>query len=136
ARAWGVPRINPLFKRWNPLQVALELAHEQGLAVWAFARPYNFHPRYSIAEHKLMDRYERWRLRAHPDFLTAHTRRYERWHPCPLNPEYRRYVGDLMTELVAGYPIEGLLLYYTSYGLHGGSIAQSPYCFCESCRRL
>ena len=133
-RSYGLGRINPLLKGWNPLAEACRLAVERNLAVWAYGRPFNFHPRHSIAEHKLLHRYPEWRLRAHPDFYSSWTRRYEMWHPCPIHPDYRRHVADLLTEVVGSYPVDGLVLYYGNYGLHGGALKDSPYCFCESCR--
>ncbi|MEN6624670.1 MAG: family 10 glycosylhydrolase [Candidatus Sumerlaeia bacterium] len=133
ARSYGMKRISPLFSKWNPLAEACRIARAAGLTVWAYGRPFNFHPRFSIAEHKLLHSHPDWRLRAHPNYQTAYHRRYEIWHPCPLNKDYRRYIGDVLTEVAHGYPVSGVVLYYSSYGLHGGSLHNFPYCFCDSC---
>ncbi|MCE5231491.1 family 10 glycosylhydrolase [bacterium] len=134
ARSYGMKRISPLFSKWNPLATACRIAAASGLSVWAYGRPFNFHPRFSIADHKLLHSHPDWRLRTHPDYQSGYHRRYELWHPCPLNPDYRRYIGDVLTEVAHAYPITGAVLYYSSYGLHGGPLGDFPYCFCESCK--
>lgn len=134
ARAHGMKRISPLFSKWNPLAKACRIAADTGMSVWAYGRPFNFHPRFSVADHKLLHKKPQWRLRTHPDYQNSHHKRYELWHPCPLNPDYRRYIGDVLTEVAHSYPITGLVLYYSSYGLHGGPLGHFPFCFCESCR--
>ncbi len=134
AREYGLGRINPLLRGWDPLAEACRLARERDQLIWGYARAFNFHPRYAIAEHKLLHHYPEWRLRAHRDHHSARSRRNELWHPCPINPDYRRHVADLLTEGVGAYPLQGLVFYYSSYGLHGGPLATSPFCFCDSCK--
>lgn len=134
ARSYGMARMNPLFRSWDPLGVVTELARAAGLTVWAYARAYNFHPRYSVAEHKLLKKYPQWRQRVHPDFQGPQTRRHEMWHPCPINIEYRRYLADILVEMVAGYPVDGIMFNFQDLGIEGGPLADSPYCFCQSCR--
>ncbi|HOE95502.1 MAG TPA: family 10 glycosylhydrolase [Candidatus Sumerlaeota bacterium] len=134
AREYGLPSINPRLSKWDAVEQVIRLADRFGLTVWGFARPYNFHPRYSIAEHRLLRKHPDWRLRAHPQHLTARTRRAESLHPCPLNPDYRRFVGSLLAELAAGYNIPGIVINYTAVGIEGGPIKSSPFCFCASCR--
>lgn len=127
------PRINPLFKKWNPLETVVVLAQRFGLGLWGFARPYNFHPRHSVAEHKLMKKFPEWRMRTHPAYLSPENRRTESRHPCPFNPEYRRFMADLLGEVSASYPLQGMVLDFTDYNLMSGTLARSPFCFCESC---
>ena len=134
AKAAGFSSINPLFRKWDPLAVALDCARDLGLKLWGFARPYNFHPRYSVATHKLLKKFPKWRMVIHPKFAGTEIGRRANYLACPINEEYRRYLGTLLAELVIGYPIEGLVLNYTGYGLRRGSIEQRPFCFCSSCR--
>jgi hypothetical protein len=131
--AYHYPSINPLFKKWDPVAKALELAGEAGLQVWGHARLHHFHPRNSIVEHKLLKTRSKWRARAHPAFLSTRTRIAEQRHACPLNREYWRFLGDLLGEVCVAYPIEGLMLNYTGLGLRGGRLEASPFCFCQSC---
>lgn len=138
AREIGMPAINPLFKKWDPLATATRLASEAGIVLWGFVRPYNFHPRFSIAEHRLLRKRSNrpWRMRLHDDYDQRARRELEQWNACPINHEYRRYIGNLLTEVTATYPLEGLVLDFTSFGFGGGSLEQNPVCFCESCRTL
>ncbi|MCL5269742.1 MAG: family 10 glycosylhydrolase, partial [bacterium] len=135
ARAYGIGAINPLFRKWNPFAEVIGSARDAGLAVWAFTRPYNFHPRHSISEHKLLRKHPRWRVRCHPEFQSAESRRYEERHPCPLNSEYQRYLADVLAEIATGYPVDGVVIHYSGFGLQGGELSETPYCFCQSCRR-
>lgn len=135
AREAGMKRINPLFRKWNPLATACDLSLRAGLRVWAYVRPYNFHPRYSIAEHTLLRKFPHWRQQAHPAFQNARTRREEHWRPCPVNPGYRRYLAGILCEMVSAYPIEGVVFNFDNLGLFGGPLAESPFCFCAACRQ-
>jgi hypothetical protein len=38
--------------------------------------------------------------------------------------------------MIAGYPVDGMMLNYDGLGMMGGRLAASPYCFCQSCRRM
>lgn len=134
ARSVGMQPINTVFRKWDPLATAVELAHVAGLTVWGFLRPYTFHPRYSIAEHKLLRRHPEWRMRAHPGHGSAETRRIESWNPCPINPDYRRYLGDLVAEATSRYPLDGLVVDFTNFPLRQGSLEAAPFCFCARCR--
>ena len=130
------PAINPLFRKWDPLAHAVEVARAEGMQVAGFARLHNFHPRFSLAEHKLLRAFPRWRMRAHPDHAGPSRRLHEERHACPLNHEYRRFAADLLCEAAERYPIEGILLNYTGLGLQSGPLPETPYCFCASCQRL
>ena len=136
ARSYRYPAINPLFRKWNPLEHVTRLAQAAGLAVWGFARPYNFHPRHSLAQHKLLIKFPQYQIRSHPQSQNAQSRRLEQWLACPINPDYRRFVGDILTEMVDQYPIDGVVMNFTSLGLKSGALARSPYCFCASCREI
>lgn len=135
-RAAGFHAINPYFKDRDPLREALDIAREFGMSGWGFVRPYNFHPRYALIPHQLLRKYRRWRMAVHPQQRHSRLRRREEYVACPLNIDYRRYLGDMLAELVMGYPIDGLVLNYTGYGLREGTLAESPYCFCAQCCRL
>lgn len=126
--------INPNFKSWNPLHEAAAATEELGLSLWGFARPYNFHPRYSTVSHRLLDRFPKWSVKAHPSVKSARARRRENYMACPVNPDYRRYLGDVLSEVVSSYPIDGLVLNYTGYSLRKGNMKDYPYCFCDACR--
>ncbi len=135
AAAQGIKPINPHIRKWNPLDLAGRLAAEAGITLWGFTRPYNFHPRHSIVEHKLLHEHPEWRIRAHPNLQQSAVRRREAWHPCLINPDYRRYVGNVLSEAVAGYQLRGLVINLADLGICGGPLRESPFCFCPACRR-
>jgi uncharacterized lipoprotein YddW (UPF0748 family) len=132
-RSRGLPALNPALKKWNPLALLVELAESAGLSVWAFARPYDFHPRYSMAEHRLLKKYPSWRMRGHLAFQGGSLKKLEQWHPCPTHLDYQRFLGDVLTEVSAAYPVSGLMINYTGLGLRGGTLEDWPFCFCDNC---
>ena len=77
ARHMKMPAINPMFRKWDPLATVCEIAEAEGMKVWGFTRPYNFHPRYSIVDHKLLKKFPEWRARAHPRHSTPEARRQD-----------------------------------------------------------
>ncbi|MBI1784018.1 hypothetical protein HYR69_02635 [Candidatus Sumerlaeota bacterium] len=134
AKAAGFLAINPQYRRWDPVAEATSIAHGLGINVWGMARPYNFHPRYSTVPHRLLNRFPQWRIEVHPYYKRARLKAREAIVACPVNRGYRRYLGDILTELVVAYPIDGLVINYTGYGLRGGPVQRYPYCFCKACR--
>lgn len=135
ARSIKFRPIHPGFGEVDLLDEALAAASERGLAVWGFARPYNFHPRHALSPHKLLRKHPQWRMASHPDHRASPLRRREEYAACPINPDYRRYLGDLLSEVALGYPIGGIILNLAGYGLRQGSMERSPFCFCPACRK-
>ncbi len=138
-RGRGVSRfypINPQYRKWDPVADATRAARDAGVNLWGFVRPYNFHPRYSSATHRLLRKFPEWRIAPHPLYRRHRLKSREDIVACPLNPDYRRYLGDMLTELAEGYAVDGLVINYTGFGLRGGTITSYPYCFCRSCRAL
>lgn len=134
-RSRGYTKINPLFRTWDPVETATRIAHEVGVHLWGFARPYNFHPRYSVAPHRLLSRFPDWRVDIHPNMRRLSLRDKEQFNACPVNPDYRRYLGDLLVELIMGYPLDGLVINFTGYPFRRGSLETGPFCYCPACRR-
>lgn len=134
AREAGFDAINPPYRRWDPLTEALDVANSLGVSVWGIVRAYNFHPRYSVAPQRLLKKFPQWRLTLHPEMRHSPLRKRENYVACPINAAYRRYLGDLLAELVAAYPIDGLMLTYSGYGLRKGSLDENPFCYCLACR--
>ena len=135
ARTYRMPPINPLFRKWDPLALVTEQARAAGLSVWAFARPYHIHPRFSVAEHRLLKKHPQWRMSAHPEHTGGRNRQIELRHPCPINEDYQRYVANILTEMIMGYPVDGVVMQFSGFGLHQGPLDQSPFCFCPPCRQ-
>jgi hypothetical protein len=136
ARDWRFDPISPLYRRRDPVAEAVAVTHDLGMNFWGLVRPYNFHARYAATPHRLLRKFPQWRVRHHPEFRHHRLRARESIIACPINREYRRYLGDILTELVSSYPIDGLVLNYTGYSLRDGPIEDYPYCFCDSCARV
>lgn len=135
ARAGGLAPISPYFRNRDPLLEALSIARELGMSTWGLIRPYNFHPRYSLAPHQLLKKNPHWRMNVHPQHRGSRLRRREEYIACATNVQYRRYLGDMLAELVSGYSLDGIVMNYTGYGMREGSLAESPFCFCADCCR-
>ncbi|MBU7587130.1 MAG: family 10 glycosylhydrolase, partial [Nostoc sp. TH1S01] len=115
------PQQNPLIRGWNPLAVAVKLAHERGMElhawVWTFAagnqrhnQVINVHPDYPGPV-----------LAAHPDWANydnkGNTIPPGQTKPFfdPANPELRQYLLKLFEEIVSEYQVDGLQLDYIRY---------------------
>ncbi|MBD2455358.1 family 10 glycosylhydrolase [Nostoc sp. FACHB-87] len=115
------PQQNPLIRGWNPLAVAVKLAHERDMElhawVWAFAagnqrhnQVINVHPDYPGPV-----------LAAHPDWANydnkGNTIPPGQTKPFfdPANPELRQYLLKLFEEIVSEYQVDGLQLDYIRY---------------------
>ncbi|MGB3492564.1 MAG: family 10 glycosylhydrolase [Elainellaceae cyanobacterium] len=115
------PQQNPMTSHWDPLQAAVELAHERNMEahawVWVFAAGNQRHN----AILGLPDSYPGPVLAAHPDWANAD--RQGRATPVgqnkpfldPANPNVRRYSLDLYREIVTQYDVDGLHLDYIRY---------------------
>nr|WP_228014489.1 family 10 glycosylhydrolase [Fortiea sp. LEGE XX443] len=115
------PQQNPLIRGWNPLAVAVKLAHERGMElhawVWVFAagnqrhnQVINVHPDYPGPV-----------LAAHPDWANydnkGNTIPPGQTKPFfdPANPQVRQYLLKLFEEIVTKYQVDGLQLDYIRY---------------------
>ncbi|MCC5635686.1 family 10 glycosylhydrolase [Nostoc sp. CHAB 5844] len=115
------PQQNPLIRGWNPLAVAVKLAHERGMElhawVWTFAagnqrhnQVINVHPNYPGPV-----------LAAHPDWANydnkGNTIPPGQTKPFfdPANPQLRQYLLKLFEEIVTDYQVDGLQLDYIRY---------------------
>lgn len=115
------PKQNPLVEGWDPLKVAVKLAHERGMElhawVWTFAAVNQRHN--TIIN--LPRNYLGPVLSKHPDWaLTDHEG--SRFHYSsgkvffdPANPEVRNYLSSLLTEIATDYEVDGVHLDYIRY---------------------
>ena len=125
------PQQNPLTRHWDPLEAAVELAHERGMEahawVWVFAAGNQRHN--SIVG--LPASYPGPVLAAHPDWANAD--RQGRAIPAgqnkpfldPANPEVRQYSLDLYREIITQYDVDGLQLDYIRYPFQNAAAGNS-----------
>jgi uncharacterized lipoprotein YddW (UPF0748 family) len=115
------PQQNPLTSTWDPLQAAVELAHQRGMTlhawVWVFAVGNQRHNRIL----NLPNDYLGPVLTQHPDWAGYDNRGnpiprgQDKPFLDPANPEVRSYLTQLMTEIVTEYGVDGLHLDYIRY---------------------
>jgi uncharacterized lipoprotein YddW (UPF0748 family) len=115
------PQQNPLTRRWDPLEAAVELAHERGMElhawVWVFAAGNQLHNR-------LLNQpadYPGPVLNAHPTWAgydnQGSTIPPGQTKPFfdPANPDLRRYLLRLVEEIITRYDVDGVQLDYIRY---------------------
>ncbi|MDX2273462.1 MAG: family 10 glycosylhydrolase [Cyanobacteriota bacterium] len=123
------PEQNPLTRGWDPLAAAVKLAHERQIELhawmWTFAVGnirHNVLPEISRPE-----RYIGPVLTAHPTWANLDDR--QEWFPRgqvetwldPANPEVRRYLLGLITEMIRDYGVDGIQLDYIRYPFQNAS---------------
>lgn len=115
------PSQNPLTRRWDPLQVAIELAHERDMELhawmWVFAAGNQLHN----AILNLPTDYLGPSLHGNPSWAGYDNagniipRGQTKPFFDPANPEVRRYLLNLIDEIVTNYDVDGLQLDYIRY---------------------
>jgi uncharacterized lipoprotein YddW (UPF0748 family) len=116
------PTQNPLTRGWDPLAAAVKLAHERDIElhswIWTFAVGNQRHN--VLPEIGLPEAYPGPVLSQYPEWANLDDRgeMFPRGQPQtwidPANPEVRRYVLDLIEELV-DYGVDGIHLDYIRY---------------------
>jgi hypothetical protein len=136
---WGerrLPSQHPAFRKWNPLEVAFDTAWRRKLDILIAVAPYLVEAK-GGEKPPILRRYPKWAAAQHPG------RRRQRSTPaspprafyCPVNPEARRFMCDMLYVLAESYPFHGLLIDLRHYPFY--SEGESPlltYCYCEACR--
>jgi uncharacterized lipoprotein YddW (UPF0748 family) len=115
------PQQNPLIRGWDPLASGVKLAHERGMElhawVWVFAAGNQRHNQLL----NLPNDYPGPVLAAHPDWANYDNKGnmipIGQTKPFldPANPEVRKYLLQLFTEIVSRYQVDGLQLDYIRY---------------------
>ncbi len=115
------PQQNPLTQRWDPLQAAVELAHERDMElhawVWVFAAGNQLH-------NALLNQPEDYPgpvLSANPTWAAYDNsgnpipRGQTKPFLDPANPEARAYLLSLVEEIITRYDVDGIQLDYIRY---------------------
>jgi len=125
------PEQNPLVRGWDPLDAAVELAHERGMElhawVWIFAAA---NQRHNALSNQPPD-YTGPVLAAHPDWaifdkqgrLFAPNTRKAFFDPA--NPEVREYLMALLEEIATRYDVDGIQLDYIRYPFQDPRVNQT-----------
>ena len=125
------PEQNPLVRGWDPLEAAVELAHERGMElhawVWIFAAA---NQRHNALLNQPLD-YPGPVLSAHPDWaifdkqgrlFDQNTRKafFD-----PANPQVREYLMALLEEIATRYDVDGIQLDYIRYPFQDPRVNQT-----------
>lgn len=117
------PEQNPLTRGWDPLQAAIELAHERGIElhawVWVFAGANQGHndilnqPQTYLGP--VLSRNPDWVLKDQNGEVFNRTPGFKKAFYDPANPEVRKYLLALFQEIIDNYDVDGLQLDYIRY---------------------
>lgn len=134
------PEQNPLTRNWDPLAAAVKLAHDRGMElhawVWTFAAGNQRH-------NALLNQpatYPGPLISAHPTWANYTQdgmmipRGQTKPFLDPANPEVRRYLGGLLSEIVTRYEVDGVHFDYIRYPFQDPS-AERSYGYGEVARR-
>lgn len=115
------PEQNPLTRHWDPLEAAVELAHERGMAIhawmWTFAAGNQAHNRILNQP----DSYPGPLIAAHRDWANYDNRGemiplgQNKPFLDPANPEVRSYLLRMVDEIASRYDVDGIQLDYIRY---------------------
>ncbi|MFP5270627.1 glycoside hydrolase family 10 protein [Coleofasciculus sp.] len=125
------PEQNPLVRGWDPLEAAVDLAHERGMElhawVWIFAAA---NQRHNALLNQPPD-YPGPVLSAHPDWAIF-DKRGRLFDPNtrkaffdPANPEVRDYLMALLEEIANRYDVDGIQLDYIRYPFQDPRVNQT-----------
>ena len=116
-----ITRQNPLTRGWDPLEAAVELAHDRNMElhawVWAFAVGNEAH---NVIVGDPID-YPGPVLEAHPEWANLDDRERVREQGSrktfldPANPEARWFIIRQLDEIVTNYDVDGIQLDYIRY---------------------
>jgi uncharacterized lipoprotein YddW (UPF0748 family) len=127
------PEQNPLTKGWDPLQAAIELAHERKMElhawVWIFAAANEGHNRIL----NLPDDYLGPVLSKNPDWVNLdkngqafnRTPGFKKAFFDPANPRVRQYLFILLDEIATRYDVDGVQFDYIRYPFQDGQTKQT-----------
>jgi hypothetical protein len=133
----GLARQHPRFRKWNPFDVAFDVAWRRGLDLLLALTPYLAGPARQWGKPPILRRYPRWAAAPHP----KRSRRVKLPGPpyvyfCPVNRDYRRFLCDTLYVIVEDYPFHGLLIDLRNYPFYArmGEPEKVPWCYCQACR--
>ncbi|MBL1209429.1 family 10 glycosylhydrolase [Geminocystis sp. GBBB08] len=126
------PEQNPMTKGWDPLQASIELAHERGMELhawaWIFAAANQGHNRIlGQPENYLgpvLSRNPSWVLKDQNGAVFNRTPGFKKAFFDPANPQVRNYLLALLEEIATNYDVDGIQLDYIRYPFQDGITKQ------------
>lgn len=117
------PEQNPMTKGWDPLQAAIELAHERNIELhawaWIFAAANQGHNKILGQEENylgpVISRNPSWVLKDQNGAVFNRTPGFKKAFYDPANPQVREYLLSLLEEIATNYNVDGIQLDYIRY---------------------
>lgn len=125
------PAQNPLTRWWDPLDVAVQLAHERDMELHAWLWTFAVGNRRHNELLNLPSNYVGPVLSAHPDWASYDDRgrmmqqNSGKFFLDPANPQARYYLLQLVDEIITRYPVDGIQLDYIRYPFQDPSAART-----------
>lgn len=117
------PEQNPMTKGWDPLQAAIELAHERNMELhawaWIFAAANQGHNKILGQQENylgpVIERNPSWVLKDENGAVFNRTPGFKKAFFDPANPYVRNYLYSLLEEIATNYDVDGIQLDYIRY---------------------
>lgn len=137
------PEQNPMTRGWDPLQASIELAHERGMELhawaWIFAAANQGHNRIlGQPENYLgpvLSRNPSWVLKDQNGGVFNRTPGFKKAFLDPANPNVRRYLLALLDEIATNYDVDGIQLDYIRYPFQD-KITKQHFGYTDASRNL
>ncbi|MBN1517202.1 family 10 glycosylhydrolase [Candidatus Sumerlaeota bacterium] len=133
--AQGFPAIHPFQRRHRDMfQQVIEIASRLDFHIYLRASLTKLLARNRFRAHPVISKQPSWSVCDH-----AGRRMFAAQHPqlnflCPANPEVRRHLGAVLSEMIVGQPVSGVMLADVGFPLRS-AYPDTAACFCESCKR-
>lgn len=127
------PEQNPMTKGWDPLQGAIELAHERNMELhawaWIFAAANQGHNKILGQEENylgpVISRNPSWVLKDENGAVFNRTPGFKKAFYDPANPYVREYLYSLLEEIATNYNVDGIQLDYIRYPFQDSHTGQT-----------
>ncbi|MBE9223235.1 family 10 glycosylhydrolase [Cyanobacterium stanieri LEGE 03274] len=127
------PEQNPMTRGWDPLQAAIELAHERDMELhawaWIFAGANEGHNRLlNLPDNYLgpvLSRNPSWVLKDKDGQAFNRTPGFKKAFIDPANPQAKEYLHRLLEEIVTNYDVDGIQYDYIRYPFQDGTTRQN-----------
>ncbi len=131
--SYRLPRQDRRFRGWDPLARCVDVAQSRGMLVYVVVEALCAADRIRRRPKPILSRYPRWGMRNKSGALVPVGNMDKLVFLCPFNPAVRRFIGDLVCELVGGYPVSGVVLDFVPFPTLGDD-PNTAFCFCPSCK--